>query len=92
MNYDEVEPLDRIRLLKIFIMPLTGVFAQILPMDHLRTINESIMNSHVLACGIHPKKSTTIIIILGILNTISTFVQFLTTKKSGAILYNIVYG
>ena len=56
LRYDEVDPMDKVRLLKTFIMPLTEVFAQVLPMKYLNSIDESIMNSYVLAYGIHPKK------------------------------------
>ena len=56
MKYDDVDHLDKIRLLKTFIMPVTEVFAQILPMKYPKSVNNSIMNSYALACGIHPKQ------------------------------------
>ena len=55
LKYPDIDPIDKIRGIKSFILPLAETFAQILPISYLRKINDSILRSYALACNIHPK-------------------------------------
>ena len=54
MNYNKIDLMNKVRSLKTFLLPLTEVFAQVMPMNYVQKVSDAIVRSYGLALNIHP--------------------------------------